>query len=154
MADQDIQLKRVADKEAWQELLPTAEITGTGTYTIKAATMRLGGNSFKMGTDASSTYTGAFTVSVPVFAPGVYRTMKMTKTDINLAIEKSRASHLDMINEVTKAYYQLMLAQDSHRQLLENYEQSKRNYNVVNAKYEQGTVSKYDTLSAEVMMRN
>ncbi len=34
----------------------------------------------------------------------------MTKTDIELAVEKSRASKLDLVNQVSKAYYQLMLA--------------------------------------------
>ena len=46
--------------------------------------------------------------------PGVYRAMSMTKTDIELAVEKSRASKLDLVNQVSKAYYQLMLAQDSY----------------------------------------
>ena len=85
VADKNIELKKVADQEAWQNLLPEASITGTSTYTIKAAQLKLGSNTFKMGQDGANTAAAAFTVSLPVFAPAVYKTMKLTKTDIELA---------------------------------------------------------------------
>lgn len=154
VADQDIELKKVSAKEAWQSLLPTVDLNGTITYTIKTATMNIGGNQVKMGDDASNTWNGALNISLPVYAPAVYRTMKMTQDDIALAAEKSRASRLDLINQVTKAYYQLMLAQDSYAVLQKSYNYSEENYKVVKAKYEQGSVSEYDKISAEVQMRN
>lgn len=154
VADQDIELKKVSAKEAWQSLLPTVDLNGTITYTIKTATMNIGGNQVKMGNDASNTWNGALNISLPVYAPAVYRTMKMTQDDIALAAEKSRASRLDLINQVTKAYYQLMLAQDSYAVLQKSYNYSEENYNVVKAKFEQGSVSEYDKISAEVQMRN
>lgn len=154
VADQDIELKKVSAKEAWQSLLPTVDLNGTITYTIKTATMNIGGNQVKMGNDASNTWNGALNISLPVYAPAVYRTMKMTKDDIALAAEKSWASRLDLINQVTKAYYQLMLAQDSYAVLQKSYNYSEENYNVVKAKFEQGSVSEYDKISAEVQMRN
>lgn len=154
VADQDIELKKVSAKESWQSLLPTVDLNGTITYTIKTATMNIGGNQVKMGNDASNTWNGALNISLPVYAPAVYRTMKMTKDDIALAAEKSRASRLDLINQVTKAYYQLMLAQDSYAVLQKSYNYSEENYNVVKAKFEQGSVSEYDKISAEVQMRN
>lgn len=154
VADQDIELKKVSAKEAWQSLLPSVDLNGTITYTIKTATMNIGGNQVKMGNDASNTWNGALNISLPVYAPAVYRTMKMTQDDIALAAEKSRASRLDLINQVTKAYYQLMLAQDSYAVLQKSYNYSEENYKVVKAKYEQGSVSEYDKISAEVQMRN
>lgn len=93
-------------------------------------------------------------VNLPLLLPGVYRAMSMTKTDIELAVEKSRASKLDLVNQVSKAYYQLMLAQDSYEVLQGSYKLAEDNYNVVNAKYQQGTVSEYDKISAEVQMRS
>ena len=59
-----------------------------------------------------------------------------------------------MVNQVTKAFFQLLLAQDSYEVLLKSYKQSEDNYNVVKAKYEQGTVSEYDKISADVQMRS
>jgi outer membrane protein TolC len=78
----------------------------------------------------------------------------LTKEDVKLAVEKSRESRLDMVNQVTKAFYQLLLAQDSYEVLQKSYAQSEENYRVVSAKYQQGTVSEYDKISAEVQMRS
>jgi outer membrane protein TolC len=80
--------------------------------------------------------------------------MKLTKKDVELAMEKARSSRLDMVNQVTKAFYQLLLAQDSYKVLQKSYKQSEDNFNIVEAKYQQGSVSEYDKISAEVQMRS
>ena len=114
VAAEEIALKKVASKEAWQSLLPEASLNGSLDHTIKAAEMKLNDMSFKMGQDGTNTANAGLSINLPLFAPAVYRAMSMTKTDIELAVEKSRASELDLINQVTKAYYQLMLAQDNN----------------------------------------
>ena len=154
VAAEEIALKKVASKEAWQSLLPEASLNGSLDHTIKAAEMKLNDMSFKMGQDGTNTANAGLSINLPLFAPAVYRTMSMTKTDIELAVEKSRASKLDLVNQVSKAYYQLMLAQDSYDVLLGSYKLAEDNFNVVNAKYQQGAVSEFDKISAEVQMRS
>ena len=154
VAEEEVALKKVASKEAWQSLLPEASIAGSVDHTIKAAEMKLNDMSFKMGQDGTNTANAGLSINLPLFAPAVYRAMSMTKTDIELAVEKSRASELDLINQVTKAYYQLMLAQDSYEVLQGSYKLAEDNFNVVNAKYQQGAVSEFDKISAEVQMRS
>jgi outer membrane protein TolC len=53
-----------------------------------------------------------------------------------------------------KAFYQALLAQDSYAVLEKSFKQSEENFRIVNAKYEQGRVSEFDKISAEVQMRN
>ena len=154
VAAEEIALKKVASKEAWQSLLPEASLNGSLDHTIKAAEMKLNDMSFKMGQDGTNTANAGLSINLPLFAPAVYRAMSMTKTDIELAVEKSRASELDLINQVTKAYYQLMLAQDSYEVLQGSYKLAEDNFNVVNAKYQQGAVSEFDKIIAEVQMRS
>ena len=154
VAAEEIALKKVASKEAWQSLLPEASLNGSLDHTIKAAEMKLNDMSFKMGQDGTNTANAGLSINLPLFAPAAYRAMSMTKTDIELAVEKSRASELDLINQVTKAYYQLMLAQDSYEVLQGSYKLAEDNFNVVNAKYQQGAVSEFDKISAEVQMRS
>ena len=154
VAEKEIELKKVSQNEAWQSLLPTATLNGSINYAIKAAEMNLGGQTFKMGKDDASTWNGALQVSLPVFAPAIYKTMSLTKADVELAAEKSRGSKIDLVNQVTKAYYQLMLAQDSYNVLMENYKLAEENFNIVNAKFTQGSVSEYDKISAEVQKNN
>ncbi len=150
VAEKEIELKEVSKTEAWQNLLPTVSLNGTVTYNIKVAEIKTSMGSFKMGMDDSNTWNGALQVSLPLYAPAVYKTMSLTKSDLELAVEKGRGSKIDLVNQVTKAYYQLMLAQDSYNVLNENYKLAETNFNIVNAMYEQGRVSEYDKISAEV----
>ena len=154
VAEEEIALKKVSHTEPGQNFFAEASISGTMSHTITAPQFSIGDQTVKMGKDKANTATGTLNISLPLFAPAVYRAMSMTKTDIELAVEKSRASKQDLVNQVTKAYYQLMLTQDSYDVLQKSYKLAEDNYNIVNAKYRQGTVSEFDKITAEVQMRS
>lgn len=156
VADQEIELKKTAKKEAYAGLFPEVSLAGTYQRAVKKQTMAMdfGGETTTIEVGRDNTYNGGLNVSLPIFAPALYKSINLTKTDVELAVEKSRASKIDMVNQVTKAYYQLLLAQDSYMVLQKSYDQAVDNFNVVNAKYEQGAVSEYDKIRAEVQMRN
>ena len=158
IAEKDIELKQVAKTEAWQNLLPSATLDGAIQYNIKVASMKMEAmgqtQEIKMGKDGSNTWNAALQVAIPLYAPAVYKAMSLSESDLQLALEKSRGSKIDLINQVTKAYYQLMLAQDSYDVLNENYKLAEANYEIVNKMFEQGRVSEYDKISAEVQKNN
>lgn len=152
VAEQTIELKKISNKETALGLLPEASLSGAYTRTIKKQTMVMNGMKFQVG--IPNQYQGGLTVSLPIFAPTLYKSMKLTKTDVALAVEQARSSKQDLINQVTKAFYQTLLAQDSYAVLQKAFAQSEENFRIVNAKYEQGRVSEFDKISAEVQMRN
>ena len=152
VAEQTVELKRISDKETVLGLLPEASLSGSYTRTIKKQTMVMMGQKIEIG--IPNQYQGGLSVSLPVFAPTLYKSMKLTKTDVALAVEQARASKQDLVNQVTKAFYQMLLAQDSYAVLEKSYAQSEANFNIVKAKFDQGKVSEYDKISAEVQMRN
>ena len=152
VADQEIQLKKEANREVIWGLLPEVSLVGSFNHTIEKQSFAIMGEVMRVGTMNNAS--GGLSAAIPVFAPALYQSMKLTKTDVKLAIEKARSSRLDMINQVTKAFYQLLLAQDSYEVLQKSYKQSEDNFNVVKAKYEQGSVSEYDKISADVQMRS
>ena len=152
VAQQTIELKKISNKETALGLLPEASLSGAYTRTIKKQVMVMQGQKFEIG--IPNQYQGGVTVSLPIFAPTLYKSMKLTKTDVALAVEQARASKQDLINQVTKAFYQALLAQDSYAVLQKAFAQSEENFRIVNAKYEQGRVSEFDKISAEVQMRN
>ena len=154
VADKEIELKKLADTEAWQNLLPTVDATLSLTDNILVAEMVTGMGKFKMGVDGTLTAIGAASLNLPVFAPAVYQNMKLTKQDILLAQEKSRGSRLDLINQVTKAYYGALLSSDSYEVMKKSHNVAQQNYEVVNEKFKVGRVSEYDKISAEVQARN
>ena len=152
VADQEIELKKEANREVLYGLLPEVSLVGSFNHTIEKQSFAMAGQVLRVGTLNNAS--GGVTASLPVFVPALYQSMKLTKTDVQLALEKARSSRLDMVNQVTKAFYQLLLAQDSYAVLQKSYKQSEDNFNVVNAKYEQGSVSEYDKISADVQMRS
>ena len=154
VADKEIELKKVADTEAWQTLLPTLSADLGLDHSIKVAAIKTAMGEFKMGMDGSTTAQGGLSLSLLVFAPAVYQNMKLTKEDILLAQEKARGSRLDLINQIKKAYYSVLLSKDSKLVIEKSYKVSKENFNVVNNKYNAGSVSEYDKITAEVQMRN
>lgn len=154
VADKEIELKKVADTEAWQTLLPTLSADLGLDHSIKVAAIKTAMGEFKMGMDGSTTAQGGLSLSLPVFAPAVYQNMKLTKEDILLAQEKARGSRLDLINQIKKAYYSVLLSKDSKQVIEKSYKVSEENFNVVNNKYNAGSVSEYDKITAEVQMRN
>lgn len=154
IADKDIRLKEIADKEAWQSLLPTVSSQLALQHSIKVAAIKTPNGEFKMGKDGTTTATGGITLSLPIYAPAVYQNMKLTKDDILLAQEKTRSSRLSLVNQVTKAYYAALLAKDSRDVIQRSYDVSKENFDVVDKKFQVGKVSEYDKISAEVQMRS
>lgn len=164
VAEQQIEVKKISKDEAWQTLLPSADFNGTVQYTLLASVMKMQMpdpvtgemkvGEFKMGRDNTSTWNGQIQVSLPIFAPTVYATMNLTKSDLDNAVEQSRSSKLDLVNQVTKAYYQVILAQDSYDVLCKSMEQAEKNFNVVKSLYELGGTSEYDKISAEVQLRS
>ena len=133
VAGQEIQLKKEAKKEAYGGLFPEVSLTGSYSRTLKKQTMVMdfGGESQTIQVGSDNSYNGGLNVSLPVFAPTLYKSINLTK-----------------------AYYQLLLAQDSYKVLLQSYAQAEANYEVVKAKYEQGTVSEYDKIRADVQVRS
>lgn len=156
VADKEIELKKTANREAYAGLLPEASLSGSYQRAIKKQTMAMsfGGENTTIEVGRDNTYNGGLTISLPIFAPALYKTISLTKTDIELAVEQARSSRINMVNQVTKAYYQMLLAQDSYLVLKKSYDQAEANFNVVKAKFEQGSVSEYDKIRADVQMRN
>lgn len=156
IAGKEIELKKEAKKEVIWNLLPDVSINGSYSYTIKQQTMAMdmGGEvqTFKVG--MKHNYTGSLNVGIPLFAPALYKTMALSKEDIKLAMEKSRSSKLDLMNEVVRAYFQALLSQDSFEVLSKSLAQAEENLEIVTSKFKFGKVSEYDKIRADVQMRN
>lgn len=99
-------------------------------------------------------WSGGFNLLLPVYAPTLYKSIQLSSLDVEMAVEQSAKSKQDMVNQVSKAYFQLLLAQDSYEVLKQSYKQAEDNFEIVSRKFEQGLVSEYDKIRAEVQVRN
>jgi outer membrane protein TolC len=78
----------------------------------------------------------------------------MTALDMKLAVEKAHASKITLRNDVTKAYYRVLLAQDSYKALQDGYSLAEEVYSQAKKRFELGLSAEYDAISAEVQMKN
>ncbi len=152
VAGENVEKKMYAKKGAIANLFPTLAASGTYSRSIEKMSFAMAGQVIRAG--STNSFQGGFNLSLGLYSPTLYKSIQLTKDDVELAIEASRASKIDLVNQVTKAYYQLLLAQDSYNVLQESYKQAQRNYEVVSNKFAQGRVSEYDKLRSEVQVRN
>ncbi len=132
----------------------TDESTGENAESAQSASTGGGsGNSgIKMGLDNS--YSVGFSAALPIIAPQLWKSLKLSDSQILQNVEAARQSRLSLINQVKTAYYTLLLAEDSHDVILESYENAKFNHDVYTKKYQVGAASEYDVLRSSVAMKN
>ena len=122
------------------------------TPSTSAASKSSGGGGIKMGLDNS--YTMGFSASMPLVAPQLWKTLKLSDTQILQTMEAARKSRLDMVNQVKTAYYSLLLAEDSYKVILESYENAKETHDIYTKKHQLGAASEYDVLRTSVAVKN
>ena len=152
VANKEIEKKQYAKKGVIAALFPNINASGGYTYTIKKQVFAMMGQKIEIG--QSNNWNAGVNLALPIFAPTLYKSIELSAKDIELAVESARSSNQNLVNGVTKAYYQLLLAQDSYEVLKKSYAHSEANYEVVNNKFKQGVVSEYDKIRAEVQVRN
>ena len=84
VADQEIELKKEANREVLYGLLPEVSLVGSFNHTIEKQSFAMGGQVLRVGTLNNAS--GGVTASLPVFVPALYQSMKLTKTDVQLAL--------------------------------------------------------------------
>jgi outer membrane protein TolC len=94
------------------------------------------------------------TLSLPLIVPALWQSIQLTELQMQMANEQARATKISLRNEVVKAYYQILLAQDSYKTLQEGFEVAKQNWEEAKERFELGLAAEYDCIFAEVQMQN
>lgn len=156
VADMEIERMDYSKKETLAGLFPTLDFSLSYQRSIELQTikMNMGGNSqsIKMGSD--NTWNMGFNVSLPLIAPTLWKALDISDTQILINRENARASRLDMVNAINKAYYSLLLAKASKEVLQQNYDNAKFNADLYEKKFKAGTASEYDVLRSSVQVKN
>ncbi len=95
-----------------------------------------------------------FNFGMPLINMSLWKSIAISGQDVELAVEQARSSKIEMTNQVKKAFYAVMLANDSYQVFLESYNNALVNYNDIKQKFEQGLVAEYDLIRADVAVRN
>lgn len=154
VAENEIQLKKYVKKETIAGLFPNLSANGTYSHALQLQKMKLDFAPEPISMGQKNTVAGNFNLSLPIVAPQLWKTLQLNEQDVELSLEKARSSKIEMASQVKNAYYTLLLTQDAYRALLAGYKNAELNAKTVTDKFNQGLVSEYDKLVADVQLRN
>ncbi len=147
IANLEIERQDWVKKQTASNLLPSLSATGTYERSIVKTEMAKG-----LSFGADNTWTGSASLSIPLFAPSVYQTLKMNRVQMASAVESARSSKITLECEVKKAYYNILLAQQSLEVLLKSRDLIQETVDNTQEMFDNGLSSEYDLLSAQVQL--
>ena len=156
VAEQEIEIKRYAKQETYSSLIPRFDATAQYQRVIEKQTMSMGiggqTQTIKVGSDNS--FNGGISASMPVVNAQLWESLKVSVADVMLSIEKARSSQIDMIEQVSKAYFTTLLAKESLVVYQRVYDNAVENNKNIKKRYDVGSVSEYDLISSNVSVQN
>jgi outer membrane protein TolC len=91
---------------------------------------------------------------MPLVSAPLWKSLEISALDVELAVEKARSSRIEMVDQVKRAFYTVLLAGDSHRVYSDAYLNARNNYDDIEAKFDRGLVAEYDVIRARVNVSN
>ena len=156
VADQEIEIKRYAKQGTYSALYPKIDATATYQRVIAKQTMSMdfGGQTQTIKVGSDNSFNGGVSAAMPIINAQLWKSLKVSALDVELSVEKARSSRIDMVEQVTKAYYGVLLAKESHALFQRVYDNAVENNKIVKKKYDVGSVSEYDMITSNVSVQN
>lgn len=159
IAEREIERVDYSNREKFGALFPAINASATYGRTLQKQKlffnipgMPSNPDGIEVGQDNS--FAGVLQASMPIVSPTLWASLKMNETETLLALESARSSKITLVNSVTKAYYAVLLAQDSYDVFERAYNSAADNAKVIESKYKQGATSEFEWIRADVQVRN
>ena len=152
IADKTIEAKKYAKKGTYAALWPEISASGAWQNNIKKQVFHIMDQTMEVGT-MNNVVAGA-TAAMPIINVQLWKSLKLTAMDVELAVEQARSSRIDMVEQVSKAFYQVLLAKDSYNVYKRVYDNAVENHKIVEKRYSVGQVSEYDFIRSQVTVSN
>ena len=152
IADQTIETKKYAKKGTYAALWPDISASATYQRYIKKQTFHIMGQTMQVGT--TNNISAGVNATLPIINAQLWKSLKLSAMDVELAVEQARSSRVDMVEQVSKAFYQVLLAKDSYNVYKRVYDNAVENHKIVEKRYSVGQVSEYDFIRSKVSVSN
>ena len=156
VAEQEIEIKRFAKVETYSALYPRFDLTAQYQRVIEKQTMSmsLGGETQSIRVGSDNSFNGGVSATMTIVNAQLWEKLKVSVADVMLAIEQSRSSQIDMIEQVSKSYFAILLAKESLVVYQRVYDNAVENNKNIKKRYDVGSVSEYDLISSNVSVQN
>ncbi len=174
VADMEIERTGYARKGTYASLFP--KIDGNASYqrTIEKQVMYMdfdmgdmggaAGGSGESGTASASgggievgrwnTWSAGISASMPLVNAQLWKSLKISDQDVELAVEAARSSRLEMVNQVKQAYFGCLLAKEAFEVYKSVYENALENYKLTEMKYNARKASELELTRAKTTLAN
>lgn len=161
IAELEIQRVDYSRKEAIGSLLPNLNAGGQYTDNVMKQVMFLsesfatlmGGQKY-MEVGYKNSFVGSISSQLPIVNFTLWQSIKNKQNDMDMIIEKSRASKIEMTKQVKDAYYTVLLTKSSLKVLQQSHTNALETLKNIENSYKQGVVSEYDYIRAQVNVNN
>lgn len=128
----------------------TGEGSGTGAGSTASSSKNNGG----LEVGRWNTWSAGLSASMPVVNAQLWKSIKISGMDVELAVEKARASRLDMVSQVKNAYYAVLFSKEAFNVYKEVYENAMTNYAETEKKYNVQKATDLDMARAKTNVAN
>src|ERR1039457_2411826 len=157
ISGKDIQKSEEQVSEAYANVFPRSDFTGQYVRNIKLPVLFLppiSGFPPTLEIGSKNSFDAALTLSQVIFNMKVNTAIQIAGEYSSYSKEGNRAARNDIVLNVKKAFYNILLMKKLVNVSREGYQVAKANYDNVASLYKQGVSSEYDFLRAEVQMAN
>lgn len=156
IADLTVQKTGYAKKGTYASLYPNISLNGNYQRTIKkqVMAMEMNGQTMEIEVGMSNNISAGVTAAMPLVNAQLWKSLKLSAIDVEIAVEKARSSKIAMVSEVKQAFFGVLFAKEALNLYKETYDNQVRNFENVEKKYNVGKVSEFEYLRAQVNMKN
>lgn len=101
-----------------------------------------------------NTWSAGVSAAMPVVNAQLWESIKVSGKSVELAVEKARASRLDMVSQVKNAYFATLLAKEAFDVYKQVYENAVSNYEETQKKYNAQKASELELARAKTNVAN
>jgi outer membrane protein TolC len=155
IADEEITRVDWLRKENWYALFP--DLNGSAQYTNNVLKPVFFSDFFpggKMEVGSTHSYAVTGSVSVPILSMPLFKSIQLSELELKSALESARGARIELVTEVKKSFFGILMARESLRVLEESYSNAKETADNIRKMYENGLASEYDMIRSDVSVRN
>ena len=101
-----------------------------------------------------NTWSAGFSAAMPLVNAQLWKSIKLSGLDVELAVENARSSRLEMVTQVKNAYFGTLLAKEAFNVYKEVYENAVKNYDETKRKFDAEKVSEMELLRSKTTVAN
>ncbi len=131
---------------------PPAGSEGTTAPDTEASKGSASGGGLEVG--RWNTWSAGLSAAMPLVNAQLWKSIKISGLDVELAVEKARSSRLETVTQVKNAYFATLLAKEAFAVYKEVYENAVKNYEEAEKKYKVEKTSEMELLRAKTTVAN